>query len=46
MVQVALFVLTFAFTFGIVGLWGLIEGIMILCKAKQFSRDASGVPIR
>ena len=45
-VQVVVFVLTFSFTFGIVGLWGLTEGIMILCKAKQFSRDASGVPIK
>lgn len=44
--QVTLFVMTFAFTYGIVGLWGLIEGIMILCKAKTFSRDASGVPIK
>lgn len=45
-VQVALFVLTFAFTFGLVGLWGVIEGIMILCKANTFSRDASGVPLK
>jgi TM2 domain-containing membrane protein YozV len=44
--QVAVFLLTFAFTFGIVGLWGVIEGIMILCKANTFSRDASGVPLR
>ena len=44
--QVTLFVLTFSFTFGTVGLWGLIEGIMILCKTKSFSRDASGVPIK
>lgn len=45
-VQMSVFLLTFAFTFGIVGLWGLIEGIMILCKAKTFSRDASGVPLK
>ena len=45
-VQVAVFLLTFAFTFGLVGLWGVIEGIMILCKANTFSRDASGVPLK
>lgn len=45
-VQVTLFVLTCSFTFGLVGLWGLIEGIMILSKAKTFSRDASGVPVK
>lgn len=44
--QVAVFILTFAFTFGIVGLWGVIEGIMILCRASTFSRDASGVPLK
>jgi TM2 domain-containing membrane protein YozV len=44
--QAALFLLTFAFTFGLVGLWGVIEGIMILCKANSFSRDASGVPLK
>jgi TM2 domain-containing membrane protein YozV len=44
--QVAAFLLTFAFTFGLVGLWGVIEGIMILCKANTFSRDASGVPLK
>ena len=44
--QAAVFVLTFAFTFGLVGLWGVIEGIMILCKANAFSRDASGVPLK
>lgn len=45
-VQAAVFVLTFAFTFGLVGLWGVIEGIMILCKSTTFSRDASGVPLK
>lgn len=44
--QVAVFVLTFAFTFGLVALWGVIEGIMILCKANTFSRDAAGVPLK
>lgn len=45
-VQLALFLLTFAFTFGLLGLWGVVEGIMILCKANAFSRDASGVPLK
>lgn len=44
--QVAVFLLTFPVTFGLVGLWGVIEGIMILCKANTFSRDASGVPLK
>lgn len=44
--QVAVFLLTFPLTFGLVGLWGVIEGIMILCKANTFSRDASGVPLK
>lgn len=45
-VQLAVFLVTFAFTFGVVGLWGVIEGIMILCKANNFSRDALGVPLK
>lgn len=44
--QVAVFVLTCSFTFGLVGLWGLTEGIMILSNARTFRRDASGVPIK
>jgi TM2 domain-containing membrane protein YozV len=46
LLQVVVFLLTFAFTFGLVGLWGVAEGILILCKADAFSRDASGVPLK
>lgn len=44
--QVAVFLLTFWFSFGLVGVWGLVEGIMILSKSKSFERDASGVPLK
>ncbi|NUT72333.1 NINE protein [Pseudarthrobacter sp. C4D7] len=44
--QAGVFLLTFAFTFGLVGLWGVAEGIMILCRADIFSRDAAGVPLK
>lgn len=44
--QATVFVMLASVTFGLVGLWGLIEGIMILGKAKTFSRDASGVPLK
>lgn len=44
--HITVFLLTFPLTFGLVGLWGVIEGIMILCKASTFSRDASGVPLK
>ncbi|MET4062006.1 TM2 domain-containing membrane protein YozV [Arthrobacter sp. UYP6] len=33
-------------TFGFASLWGFIEGIMILCGAQSFQRDAKGVPLR
>lgn len=33
-------------TFGIGGLWGFIEGIMILAGAQSFRVDATGRPLR
>lgn len=33
-------------TFGIGGIWGFIEGIMILVKADPFKTDANGVPLK
>jgi hypothetical protein len=35
-----------AFTFGLVGLWGVVEGIMILAGAQYFRQDAKGIPLR
>lgn len=35
-----------AFTFGLVGLWGVVKGIMILAGAQYFRRDAKGIPLR
>ena len=43
--QIILFVLLGAATFGLIGLWGVIEGVSILCGAQAFSRDARGVPL-
>ncbi|MEV7663523.1 NINE protein [Paenarthrobacter sp. NPDC089316] len=34
------------FTFGLIGLCGVVEGIMILAGAPYFQRDAHGVPLR
>ncbi|MGO4382722.1 NINE protein [Specibacter sp. RAF43] len=33
-------------TFGLGGLWGFIEGIMILVGADPFKRDAAGIPLK
>lgn len=35
-----------AFTFGLVGLWGVVEGIMIIAGSAHFRVDAHGVPLR
>ncbi len=45
-VQLVLTIVVGVFTFGLIGLWGLIEGIMILAGAEYFRRDAQGVPLR
>lgn len=45
-VQLLLTIFLGVFTFGLVGLWGFIEGIMILCGAQMFRADAKGVPLR
>ncbi|MCF3140493.1 MULTISPECIES: TM2 domain-containing protein [unclassified Paenarthrobacter] len=45
-IQLVLTVVVGIFTFGLVGLWGLVEGIMILAGASYFQRDAHGVPLR
>lgn len=39
-------VLTFGLSAIAVGIWGLIEGIMILVGTESFRRDARGVPLR
>ncbi|HYH77057.1 MAG TPA: NINE protein, partial [Arthrobacter sp.] len=45
-IQLVLTVLLGIFTFGLVGLWGFVEGIMILAGANYFQRDAKGIPLR
>jgi len=45
-IQLVLTVLLGIFTFGLVGLWGFVEGIMILAGASYFQRDAKGIPLR
>jgi TM2 domain-containing membrane protein YozV len=45
-VQIVLTVFLGVFTLGIVALWGLVEGIMILAGANYFQRDAKGIPLR
>jgi TM2 domain-containing membrane protein YozV len=45
-IQLVLTVLLGIFTFGLVGLWGFVEGIMILAGAGYFQRDAKGIPLR
>jgi len=45
-VQLLLFLFTFIFTFGLVAIWGFVEGIMILAGAQTFRTDARGMPLR
>ena len=33
-------------TFGIGGIWGFVEGVMVLCNAPSFRTDAKGVPLK
>ncbi|MFE4541499.1 TM2 domain-containing protein [Arthrobacter sp. NPDC056727] len=45
-IQLVLTLFVGVFTFGLVGLWGVIEGIMILAGANYFRQDARGIPLR
>jgi TM2 domain-containing membrane protein YozV len=45
-IQLVLTLVLGAFTFGIVGLWGVVEGIMIIAGSAHFRVDAHGVPLR
>jgi TM2 domain-containing membrane protein YozV len=45
-VQILLTVFVGIFTFGLVALWGFIEGIMIFAGASYFRNDATGIPLR
>lgn len=48
-IQLVLTLVLGIFTLGlgfIVGLWGVVEGIMIIAGAAQFRTDAQGVPLR
>lgn len=46
LLQIALFILLSLVTFGFIGLWGAVEGILILCGAPNFRKDAEGIPLR
>ena len=45
-IQLVLTVVLGLFTLGLVGLWGVVEGIMILAGSSYFQRDANGIPLR
>ncbi|MGO4491740.1 NINE protein [Arthrobacter sp. 2YAF22_2] len=45
-IQLVLTIVLGAFTFGLVALWGVVEGIMIIAGAAHFRVDAQGVPLR
>jgi TM2 domain-containing membrane protein YozV len=45
-IQLILTLVLGAFTFGIVALWGVVEGIMIIAGSAHFRVDAHGVPLR
>jgi TM2 domain-containing membrane protein YozV len=45
-VQILLTVFVGIFTFGLVALWGFVEGIMIFAGASYFRNDARGIPLR
>lgn len=45
-IQLVLTLVLGVFTFGIVGLWGVIEGIMIIAGSAYFRTDSNGVPLR
>jgi hypothetical protein len=45
-IQLVLTVVLGIFTFGIVGLWGVVEGIMIIAGSAHFRTDAQGIPLR
>lgn len=45
-IQLVLTIVLGLFTLGLVGLWGVVEGIMILAGSSYFQRDANGIPLR
>lgn len=45
-IQLLLTVFLGLFTFGLAGLWGFIEGIMIIAGSARFRTDAQGIPLR
>ncbi|WP_346926147.1 TM2 domain-containing protein [uncultured Arthrobacter sp.] len=45
-IQLILTLVLGALTFGIVALWGVVEGIMIIAGSSHFRVDAQGVPLR
>lgn len=45
-IQLVLTLVLGIFTFGLAGLWGVIEGIMIIAGSAHFRADAQGIPLR
>ena len=45
-IQLLLTIFLGVFTAGLIGLWGVVEGIMILAGAAPFRTDARGNPLR
>lgn len=45
-IQLVLTLLLGVLTFGLIGLWGVVEGIMIIAGSSAFRADAKGVPLR
>ncbi len=45
-IQLILTLVLGVFTFGLVGLWGVVEGIMIIAGSARFRVDAQGIPLR
>ncbi|MEC5193395.1 MULTISPECIES: NINE protein [unclassified Arthrobacter] len=45
-IQLVLTIVLGVFTFGLVGLWGVVEGIMIIAGSAYFRADAHGIPLR
>ena len=46
LIQLLVSVLSFGFLAWAIGIWGLIEGILILVGSENFRTDANGVPLK
>lgn len=45
-IQLILTIVLGVFTFGLIGLWGVVEGFMIIAGSSYFRADAQGIPLR